>query len=142
MFKKAKKSPSTLLNQAEILTIIGEDFELEGSIRSESNVRIEGKITGNVIVQKGVILGEKGNIKGDIESEMAVIYGTVNGNVKVKQLEIKQTGFINGDIKTDTISIEMGAHYNGKLEMKNLLVKELANDSLTKSNPAIKSSAE
>lgn len=138
MFKKAKKSPSALLNEAEILTIIGEDFELEGSIKSESNIRLEGKITGNVIVKKGVILGEKGNIKGNIESEMAVIYGTVNGNVKVKQLEIKQTGFINGDIKTDAISIEIGAIYNGKLEMKNLVAKELHNDFLSKSSPTIK----
>lgn len=121
MFKKTKKSPSTLLNQAEIFTIIGADFQFDGNIKGKSIIRIEGKIIGNVTVQQGIILGENGSVQGNIETESAVIYGTVNGNVKAQQLEIKETGCVNGDIKTDTIAIEMGAQYNGKLEMKNLI---------------------
>jgi cytoskeletal protein CcmA (bactofilin family) len=118
MFQKSKKTPTTLLNQTEIMTIIGDDFEFVGNIKSKSTMRIEGKIIGDVIVQKGIILGEKGTIKGNVETDAAVIYGTINGNIKSKQLEIKQTGCINGDIKTDMLGIEMGAQYNGKLEMK------------------------
>ncbi len=119
MFQKSKKNPTTLLNQTEIMTIIGNDFEFVGNIKSKSTIRIEGKITGDVIVQKGIILGEKGTIKGNVETDAAVIYGTINGNIKAKQLEIKQTGCINGEIKTEMLGIEMGAQYNGKLEMKN-----------------------
>lgn len=118
MFKKSVKSPITILNQVEILTILGEDFECMGNIKSNSNVRIEGKITGDVLVKKGVILGEKGIIKGNLETESAIIFGNVNGNVKVKHLEIKQTGCIAGDVKTENLVIEMGGKYNGKLDMK------------------------
>jgi cytoskeletal protein CcmA (bactofilin family) len=131
MFKKNKKPLATLLNQAEIVTIIGEDIEVVGNIKGNSYARIEGKIIGNVSIEKGVVLGEKGFIKGNIESEMAVIFGTVNGNVKVKQLEIKRTGCINGDIKVDELSMEMGANYNGKLDMKNINSKEFENESIT-----------
>jgi cytoskeletal protein CcmA (bactofilin family) len=119
MFKKSVKSPITILNQVEILTILGEDFECMGNIISNSNVRIEGKIKGDVLVKKGVILGEKGVINGNLETESAIIFGNVNGNVKVKHLEIKQTGNISGDVKTENIVIEMGGKYNGKLDMKN-----------------------
>jgi cytoskeletal protein CcmA (bactofilin family) len=118
MFKKSLKSPLTTLNQEEILTIFGEDFECEGNIKSKSTARIEGKITGNLFINKGIILGEKGIVKGNIDTETAVIFGTVNGNVKVKHLEIKETGTINGDIKTENLIVEMGGKYNGKLEMK------------------------
>lgn len=124
MFLKSKKTPTTLLNQTEIMTIIGEDFDFQGDIKGKNAIRIEGKITGNVSVQKGIILGVKGKINGNVDTESAVIYGTINGNVKVKQLEIKQTGCINGDIKTNTLGIEIGAHYNGKLEMKNQVTPE------------------
>ena len=118
MFKKNLKSPLTTLNQEEILTILGEDFECEGNIKSKSNARIEGKITGNLFITKGIILGEKGIIKGNIDTETAVIFGTVNGNVKVKHLEIKKTGTINGDVKTENLIVEIGGKYNGKLDMK------------------------
>lgn len=121
MFKKTKKSVSTLLNQIEILTLIGEDFEFNGTVKGKSTLRIEGKITGDVFAEKGLILGEKGSIRGNVETEAAVIYGTLNGNIKAQQLEIKQSGCVNGDIQTDTIAIEMGAQYNGKLEMKSLI---------------------
>jgi cytoskeletal protein CcmA (bactofilin family) len=118
MFKKSNKSPITLLNQEQILTILGEDFECEGNIKSKTSARIEGTVHGNVAVKKGVILGEKGTIKGDLETETAIIFGTVYGNLKVKHLEIKQTGRINGDVKTENLVIEMGGKYNGKLDMK------------------------
>ena len=83
MFKKSLKSPITILNQEEILTILGEDFEFEGNIKCKSTARIEGKITGDIAVKKGIILGEKGIVKGNIDTETAIIFGTVNGNVKV-----------------------------------------------------------
>lgn len=124
MFSKSNKSPITVLNQAEILTILGEDFECVGNLKSNSTARIEGKITGDVLVKKGIILGEKGFIKGNLETETAIIFGNVNGNVKVKHLEIKSTGCINGDVKTENLVIEMGGRYNGNLDMKNSSEKQ------------------
>lgn len=119
MFKKNKNQQQTLeISQNEISTIIGEGFVFIGEVRGTSVIRIEGKIIGNVHVENGVILGEKGNIEGDIHTKSAIIFGTIKGNVKSSQLEIKKTGLINGDISTDTLEIELGAQYNGKLNMR------------------------
>ncbi len=119
MFKKNKNQEQSLeISQHEISTIIGEGFVIIGEVRGSSVIRIEGKIIGNVHVENGVILGEKGNIEGDLHTKSAMIYGTIKGNVKSSQLEIKKTGLINGDIYTDTLEIELGAQYNGKLNMR------------------------
>lgn len=119
MFKKNKNQDQSLeISQNEISTIIGEGFVFIGEVRGTSVIRIEGKIIGNVHVEGGVILGEKGNIEGDMNTKSAIVYGTIKGNVKSSQLEIKKTGLINGDISTDTLEIELGAQYNGKLNMK------------------------
>ncbi|MEO6844948.1 MAG: polymer-forming cytoskeletal protein [Ginsengibacter sp.] len=120
MFNSKNKNPqqSLEISQNEISTIIGEGFVFIGEVRGASVIRIEGKIIGNVHVESGVILGEKGNIEGDINTKSAIIYGTIKGNVKSTQLEIKRTGLINGDISTDTLEIELGAQYNGKLNMR------------------------
>lgn len=121
MFKKNKQVQIMDISQQEISTLIGEGFVLTGELTGKSVVRIDGKVTGNINVENGIILGEKGVIVGDIQTTSAIIYGTVNGNVKVSQLEIKKTGKVNGDIRTETLEIELGAQYNGKLEMKQLI---------------------
>lgn len=116
--KSKNQQQSLEISQNEISTIIGEGFVFIGEVRGASVIRIEGKIIGNVNVESGVILGEKGNVEGDIHTKSAIIYGTIQGNVKSTQLEIKRTGLINGDISTDTLEIELGAQYNGKLNMR------------------------
>ena len=118
MFKKNMKDQQPLeINQNEISTIIGEGYVCTGELKGSSVIRIEGQIIGNVNVDSGVVLGEKGIIEGNINTRSAIIYGTVNGNVKTSQLEIKKSGHVTGDITTDTVEIELGAQYNGKLNM-------------------------
>ena len=118
MFKKSNKQKPLEINQQEISTIIGEGYVFRGELQGSSVIRIEGKIIGDVNVDGGVVLGERGNIEGNVTSKSVIIYGTVNGNIKTTQLEIKKTGFVNGDIVTDTLEIELGAQYNGKLDMQ------------------------
>lgn len=119
MFKKSKEQQQPLeINPQEISTIVGEGYIFSGEIRGTSVIRIEGKVIGNIHVEGGVVLGENGNIEGDIFTKSAIIHGTLNGNIKAVQLEIKKSGCINGDITTDTLEIELGAKYNGKLNMK------------------------
>jgi cytoskeletal protein CcmA (bactofilin family) len=117
MFKKTKKQQPLEINREEISTVIGEGYVFTGELQGSSVIRIEGKIIGNVNVESGVVLGENGSIEGNIHTASAIIYGTVNGNVKTAQLEIKKTGKVNGDITTDTLEIELGAKYNGRLDM-------------------------
>lgn len=117
MFKKNNKEQSLEINQSEISTIIGEGYVFTGELQGTSVIRIEGKIIGNVNVNAGVVLGEKGIVEGDIITASAIIFGTVKGNVKTTQLEIKKSGHVTGEITTHTLEIELGAQYNGKLNM-------------------------
>ena len=126
MFRKKDKQQPLEINQQEISTIIGEGFIFKGEVQGTAAIRIEGKITGNVNVEGGIVLGEKGIIEGNVVTRSAIIYGTIKGNIKTTQLEIKKTGFVNGDITTDTLEIELGAQYNGKLDMKREVLQQLA----------------
>jgi len=118
MFNKSKKEQPLELNEQEISAVIGEGYTFTGQLEGSSVIRIEGKIIGNVNVDGGVVLGEKGIVEGDIITKNAIIYGTVYGNVKATQLEIKKTGNVTGDISTNILEIEIGAQYNGKLNMQ------------------------
>jgi cytoskeletal protein CcmA (bactofilin family) len=118
MFKKNKKQQPLEINEQQISTIIGEGYVFTGELQGASVIRIEGKVIGNVNVDGGVVLGEKGFIEGNITSSSVIIYGTVHGDVRSTQLEIKKSGHVNGEITTDSLEIELGAQYNGKLNMQ------------------------
>ncbi len=126
MFKKNTKQKSLEITTQEISTIIGEGYTITGEINGSSSIRVEGKIVGNVDVSEGIVLGEKGLIEGNVHTKSAIIFGTIEGNVKADQIEIKKSGVVNGDITTDNLEIELGAQYNGKLNMKKQVVPSLA----------------
>jgi cytoskeletal protein CcmA (bactofilin family) len=113
LFKKDKVS----LDMQSISTLISEGCIFDGNLKAPDFARIDGQITGDVMVDEGLILGEKGSIQGNIITKELVVYGIINGNVQVNSLEIKATGKVTGEIRTQTLQVENGAVYNGSLSM-------------------------
>lgn len=111
------KKPKDLM-ESHIATIISDGCHIDGNIKSDSSIKIDGVINGNVDAKQGVILGDTGKITGHVNAHEAVIFGQVLGNIHTHKLEIKSTGKVNGDIRTETIEMEFGAVYNGKVSMQ------------------------
>ncbi|HEY9000951.1 MAG TPA: polymer-forming cytoskeletal protein [Mucilaginibacter sp.] len=114
MFRKKNKVD---LSQQVISTLISEGCVFEGNLRAPANVRIEGQILGDVTIDEGLILGEKGVVKGSVITKELIVYGLIHGHVNTHSLEIKSTGRITGDIKTQVLQVEPGGSHNGKLSM-------------------------
>ncbi|MGB9873623.1 MAG: bactofilin family protein, partial [Hydrogenobacter sp.] len=103
----------------EIKTLIGLGCLFDGNLTlSEGFTRIDGEVRGNISGKGGLILGEQGSVKGDINLEKVVVYGRVEGNIKAQSLEIKSGGRVNGNIHVEELIIEKGAIYNGECKMK------------------------
>jgi len=111
------KKDKVALDQQSISTIISEGCSIEGNMKAPAFVRIDGQLTGEIYIDEGLILGERGVVTGNIKTKEMIVYGTVNGNITVSSLEIKSSGKINGDITTQILSVETGAVYNGSLSM-------------------------
>jgi cytoskeletal protein CcmA (bactofilin family) len=111
------KKDNVALDLQSISTLISEGCILDGNLKAPAFARIDGQVTGDVMVDEGLILGEKGSIMGNIITKEMVVYGTVTGNIQTSSLEIKATGKVSGEIRTQTLSVENGAVYNGSLSM-------------------------
>ncbi|HEY8780080.1 MAG TPA: polymer-forming cytoskeletal protein [Mucilaginibacter sp.] len=111
------KKDKVALDLQSISTLISEGCILDGNIKAPAYARIDGQITGDIMVDEGLIVGEKGSILGNVITKEMVVYGTVTGNLQVNALEIKATGKITGEIRTQTLQVEDGAVYNGSLSM-------------------------
>ena len=67
-------------------TLIGAGTTVKGDISSNSDLRIDGTIVGNIHSSAKVIIGANGAVEGDINGNQADIIGKVSGNIKVKDL--------------------------------------------------------
>jgi cytoskeletal protein CcmA (bactofilin family) len=118
------KAPEPV-NTGKINSIM-EGTTIEGEIRSDSNVRIDGRVKGTISVRGRLIVGASGVIEGDVTCQSSDIEGTVNGKINCQDLlSLKATAKLNGDINTKKLAIEPGAVFTGNCSMAGGIVKEM-----------------
>lgn len=104
---------------------IGKGTFLEGNVETFGNIRIEGKVTGNVKSKSKVALGPSSFVQGNVIAQNADLEGEVKGRIEVAEmLVLKATAIIHGDIVTGKLVVEPGAVFNGTCKM-GALVKEI-----------------
>lgn len=99
-------------------TIVGANVKLVGTLADANEIVVHGKIEGEVVSEKSVIISETAYIKGPITADMIQIAGEVHGSVVASgKLEILPTGKIFGAITTKDLNIRSGAIFVGKSNM-------------------------
>jgi cytoskeletal protein CcmA (bactofilin family) len=93
---------------------------VEGTLRCDSDIRVDGTIKGKLICKSKVILGPTGHIEGEINCQNAVIEGKFKGILTVKDLlNVRDTADIDGDISTGKLVVQSGAKFNVACKMDN-----------------------
>ena len=112
MAKNTESVPDMGINR------IVEGTSIEGEIRCESNIRIDGSFVGNLITKGRLVIGPAGRIEGTVTCQNAEIEGLVKGKLFVQQmLSLKGTAKVEGDIFTDKLAVEPGSSFTGACNM-------------------------
>jgi len=105
--------------------IIGKGTVLKGNIETYGNIRIEGKIVGDIKTKTKAACGHSSYIEGNVLAQNAEIAGHVTGTVEISELLIlKPSAIISGDIITNKLIVESGATFNGGCKM-GVKIKEI-----------------
>ena len=93
--------------------------ELTGEISFKDMLRINGHIAGKVFSFKGTLIVDgSARVDASIDVAVAVIAGTVNGDVVAhERVELGPCAVINGNISTRSISMKPGAVFHGDCRM-------------------------
>jgi len=92
--------------------------EIIGDIKTNSDIRIDGKLNGNLHTKGKLVIGETGVVIGEIICKNANIEGKVEGKIIVSELlSLKSTAVFVGDIVTNKLAIEPGAKFTGSCDM-------------------------
>jgi cytoskeletal protein CcmA (bactofilin family) len=102
-------------------SIIGSEMEIRGELTVNADIRIDGKLIGDIISSARVVLGAGGIIEGNIYAHRADINGKVTGNIQVKDLLKLQTeADVNGDIVAGKLSMDPTVQFNGNCRITGL----------------------
>jgi cytoskeletal protein CcmA (bactofilin family) len=109
--------PAEPVSPSKINSIM-EGTSIEGEVRSDSNIRIDGKVKGTIHVRGRHIVGASGLVEGNVNCQSSDIEGTVSGKITCQDLlSLKATAKLNGDIITKKLAIEPGAVFTGNCNM-------------------------
>jgi cytoskeletal protein CcmA (bactofilin family) len=113
--KEQKKVAEEISNSTNT---IGKGTVLEGNIETYGNIRIEGKVIGNIKSKSKIALGNSSHVDGNIMAQNADLEGEVKGRIEISEMLIlKATAVVHGDIITGKLVVEPGAVFNGTCKM-------------------------
>jgi cytoskeletal protein CcmA (bactofilin family) len=117
MFNSNKNNQPT----AEMLNsnnIIGKGSTFTGNVETFGNIRVEGKIIGDITCKAKVAIGPSAIIEGNIHAQIVEVEGQVIGSLIVSDnLILKPSCVITGDIVANKLIVEAGAKFDGKCKM-------------------------
>jgi cytoskeletal protein CcmA (bactofilin family) len=103
----------------ELNGILDAGSHLNGELHFEQTFRVDGRITGKVISNGELVVGERGEIDGEIEVGSAFVAGTVRGRIATRRrLEIAPGGRVYAELVTPALVIASGAFFEGKCSME------------------------
>ena len=91
---------------------------LKGSINAQTDIRIDGKLEGDVETIGKVIIGKEASVNGKIICTNADIEGSFKGNLTVSgTLTLKTGSNVEGEVHVQKLVVDSGAIFNANCSM-------------------------
>jgi len=119
---KAMTESETLareIKEGNLSGFVGSGTLVTGEANFKAMMRVDGQLSGRVNSTSGtLIVGANGKVDANIEVAVAIVHGTVNGDIIATQrLELGRAAKLNGNIQTASLMIEPGALFEGSCKM-------------------------
>ncbi len=95
-----------------------EGTEFHGELRFRDTFRVDGRLTGKVVSEHTLIVGESGKVDAEIDCGVVSIRGTVTGKVQGRQrIELLAGSKVQATLVSPKLVIEEGAFFQGQCDM-------------------------
>ena len=102
-----------------LVGFLGNDIEVDGKISFKGVLRVDGTVKGKIRSKSSLVVGESGQIEGDINVSHVTISGKVTGTIKAhEKLELFSNAKVFADVTTSCLKIEEGAVFQGNCIME------------------------
>src|SRR5882762_5343914 len=107
------------IKEGNLSGFVGSGTLVTGEANFKALMRVDGPLSGRITSSSGtLIVGANGKVDANIEVAIAVVHGTINGDIMATQrLELGRAAKLNGNIQTPSLVIEQGALFEGSCKM-------------------------
>lgn len=107
------------IKEGNLSGFVGSGTVVTGEANFKALMRVDGNLSGRVTSTSGtLIVGANGKVDANIEVAIAMIHGTVNGDIIATQrLELGRAAKLTGNVQTASLMIEPGALFEGSCKM-------------------------
>ncbi len=99
-------------------SVLGVNAVLEGVLRSDANIRLDGQFKGTLEISGNVLVGDTAEIEADINARNTTVAGIVRGNLSGNRIHLLASARVWGDIAASRLIIEEGAFFQGSVTMR------------------------
>ena len=100
------------------LSLIGPGTVVEGKIRAEGNVRLDGRLVGDLLAKGSVAVGGGGSIEGTLSGKNVTVGGKVTGTINASEkLVLEAKSSVKAEIRAARLMVEEGAVFDGHCAM-------------------------
>jgi cytoskeletal protein CcmA (bactofilin family) len=105
--------------QAREAAVIGRSIHINGDLRGEEDLRIEGDVNGTIqLKNNSLTIGKDGKIKADVYAKAVTVDGLMEGDIYgAERVNIRKNARVLGNITAPRVSLEDGARFKGSIEM-------------------------
>ena|SRR5947209_19586411 len=104
--------------QSDLNGFLDSGSHMDGELRFETSFRIDGKFTGSIVSDGDLMVGEGGEIEGELSIGRIFVSGTIRGKVRAsRRVQIAPSGKVFADLETPSLEIEDGALFEGRCSM-------------------------
>ena len=113
-------------SQSGDMAVIGRSIQIDGDLRGEEDLRIEGDVSGTIeLPNHSLTIGKKGRIKADAYAKSVIVDGEMNGDLYGSEcVSIRANANVEGNVIASRVSLEEGARFKGSIDMDPKRVKE------------------
>jgi cytoskeletal protein CcmA (bactofilin family) len=115
------------VKQSDLNGFLDNGSHVQGELRFQTSFRVDGKFDGTVVSEGDLIVGDGGEVDGDLRVGQIVVSGTARGTIRAsRRVHISPTGKIFADVDTPSLIIEDGAVFEGRCSMSREAAKSAA----------------
>jgi len=117
--------------------IIGPSIQLDGDLRGQEDLLIEGEVNGTVQLRSNTLtVGSQGKVQAHVYAKEIHVEGIVEGDLFASErVSIRRSAQVRGNITSPRVILEEGARFKGSIEMDSEAV-EAALGTTAKASPA------
>lgn len=116
----AERSEDLLEKYRQGATTVAKDSSFKGSLKSDSNLTIEGNFDGELEARSTIFIAPGANVRADVvRASDVIVAGTLNGTVDASgRFHAMPSAEVTGEINSRILVVDQGSQVNCRFVMK------------------------